>query len=187
VNVLHYLVCAALLPAAGFLVFRRVVARAYLITGRLHPPASLLQLAVFAGFFSFPYLYMPSEWAWDWLPNGTWNRMVALILVASGMVLAFGTMGWFGIRRAFGLQVGGLQRAGPYHFSRNPQMVGGWLMVLGVVFYRPSVYAAGWVLIWVLLGRWMITSEEEHLRGVFGEEYEQYCRDTPRYLLSRRS
>ena len=185
-NVLLYVTFAALLTAAGFLVFRRVVARAYLIKGRLDLTSSLLQLAVFAGFFSFPYLYLPPEWAWDWLPNGTWNRLVALILVASGMVLAFGTMGWFGIRRAFGLRVGGLQRAGPYRFSRNPQMVGGWLMVLGVVFYRPSVYTAGWVLIWVLLGRWMIAGEEAHLRSVFGEEYEQYCRNTPRYLLPDR-
>jgi protein-S-isoprenylcysteine O-methyltransferase Ste14 len=183
VDAFLYLACATLLLAAGFLVFRWIVARTYLTNGRLGPTASLLQLAVFAGFFSFPYLYMPPEWAWDWLPNGTWNRLVALVLVASGMVLAFGTMGWFGIGRAFGLRVRGLLRGGPYRFSRNPQMVGGWLMVLGVVFYRPSAYAAGWVVIWVLLGHWMITSEEDHLRGVFGTEYDAYCQETPRYLL----
>ena len=76
------------------------------------------------------------------------------------MVLAFGTMGWFGIGRAFGMRVEGLLRSGPYRFSRNPQMVGGWLMVLGVVVYRPSAYAAGWVVIWVLLGHWMITAKK---------------------------
>jgi protein-S-isoprenylcysteine O-methyltransferase Ste14 len=183
VNGLLYPVCALLLLEFGFLVFRRIVARSYLTKGRLSPTASFLQLAVFAGFFSFPYLYMPPEWAWDWLPNGTWNRMAALVLVALGMVLAFGTMGWFGIGRAFGMQVRGLLRKGPYRFSRNPQMLGGWLMVVGVVFYEPSFHATGWVLIWLVLGHWMITSEEEHLRGVFGEEYNAYCQETPRYLL----
>ena len=64
-NVLLYVTFAALLTAAGFLVFRRVVARAYLIKGRLDLTSSLLQLAVFAGFFSFSYLYLPPEWAWD--------------------------------------------------------------------------------------------------------------------------
>lgn len=176
------LVYAALLISAGFLVFRRVVARDFLLTGRLGWLASILQLAVFVAFFFFPYLYMPPEWAWDWLPNGTWNRLVALFLVVSGMVLAFGTMVWFGIGRAFGLRVKGLIRAGPYRLSRNPQMVGGWLMVLGVFFYRPSAYGAGWIMIWALIGHWMITTEEAHLRRIFGEEFDRYCREIPRYL-----
>lgn len=70
-------------------------------------------------------LPLPPEWAWDWLPNGTWNRLVALILVASGMVLAFGTMGWFGIRRAFGL---GRGLAARRSLPILPQSAdGGWL------------------------------------------------------------
>ena len=115
-NVLLYLACGVLLLAFGFVVFRRIVAHSYQIKGRLGPTASLLQLAVFAGFFSFPYLYMPPEWSWDWLPNGSWNRLAALVLVVSGMLLAFGTMGWFGIGRAFGLRVSGLLRAAPTGF-----------------------------------------------------------------------
>ena len=180
-----YFVCAALLLVGGFFVFRRVVPHEYSTRGRLSTWASALQLAVFVAFFLFPYLYLPPEWAWDWLPDGTWNRLVALVLVASGMVLAFGTMVWFGMGRAFGVRVSGLMRAGPYRFSRNPQMVGGWLMVVGVIFYHPSPYCVGWLVIWALIGHWMITAEETHLRNVFGEEYDLYCRQTPRYVLGR--
>ena len=182
---LIYLIAAALLVTAAYLVFNRVVAKDYENRGRLGWWASTLQLAIFAAFFCFPYLYMPPEWAWDWLPNGTWNRLAALMLVVLGMLLAFPTMIWFGMKRAFGFEVTGIVANGLYRYSRNPQMVGGWLMVLGVFVYLPSLYNLGWVLIWALIGHWMVTNEEIHLRKVFGEEYNRYCEKTPRYLIKR--
>jgi len=183
----RYLILGALLLTFAFLVFRRVVPAEYIRKGRLGPAVSFLQLAVFLGFFMFPYLFMPAKWAWDWAPDGTWNRIAALVVAGSGVVVAFGTMAWFGIRRAFGVRVSGLVRTGLYRFSRNPQMVGGWLMVLGVFLYRPSWYGLGWLGIWGMLGHWMITAEEAHLRRVFGDDYERYCRETPRYLRWARS
>jgi protein-S-isoprenylcysteine O-methyltransferase Ste14 len=178
-----YLAFSGLLIAFAYLVFHRVVARDYLKKGRLGRRASVLQFLVFIGFFCFPYLYLPPEWAWDWLPNGTWNRLAALVLTAMGMIIAFGTMIWFGLRRAFGLKVRGIVTTGLYRFSRNPQMVGGWLMVLGVFVYLPSLYNLGWVLIWAVIGHWMVAQEEIHLRRMFGEEYQAYCDQTPRYLI----
>lgn len=178
-----YPVSAGLLLAAAFIVFKRVVAKDYAENGKLGWIASALQLFVFTGFFCFPYVYMPPEWAWDWLPNGTVNRLAAIVLVVFGMLGAFGTMIWFGIRRAFGVMVEGIVRRGPYRFTRNPQMIGGWLMVLGVFVYSPSLNNLGWVLIWAIIGHWMVTTEETHLQRVFGEEYERYCEETPRYLF----
>ena len=180
-----YLGLSGLLIAAAYFIFNQVIAKEYLKRGRLNWWASILQLLVFVAFFSFPYLYMPPEWTWDWLPNGTWNRLAALILVSLGMLVAFGTMFWFGLRRAFGLEVKGFVRTGPYRYTRNPQMVGGWLMITGVFVYLPSLYNLGWVFIWTLIGNWMVTNEEIHLRRVLGEEYEQYCKTTPRYLIKR--
>jgi protein-S-isoprenylcysteine O-methyltransferase Ste14 len=179
----YYLICATLLLSAAYFIFHRVVANDYLDKGRLGWRASGLQLLVFGAFFCFPYLYLPPEWAWDWLPNGTWNRLAALVLVSLGMLSAFGTMFWFGLRRAFGLKVEGIVNTGLYRYTRNPQMVGGWLMVLGVFFYQPSLNNLGWVLIWAIIGHWMVTNEEIHLRRVFGEEYDRYCEKTPRYLI----
>lgn len=180
-----YLISVVLLLTAAYIVFNQVVAQAYLKKGKLGWLASTLQLLIFGAFFCFPYLYMPPEWAWDWLPNGTWNRFTALVLVVLGMVIAFGTMIWFGLGRAFGVNVKGIVNTGLYRYTRNPQMVGGWLMVLGVLVYLPSAYNLGWVLIWAVIGHWMVTNEEIHLRRVLGEEYDRYCEQTPRYLFKR--
>jgi len=180
-----YLASSVLLITSAYIVFHRVVAQDYLKKGQLGWWASTLQLLIFGAFFCFPYLYMPPEWAWDWLPNGTWNRLAALALISLGMVVAFGTMIWFGLGRAFGLKVKGMVRTGPYRYSRNPQMVGGWLMVWGVFVYLPSIYNLGWVLIWAVIGHWMVINEEIHLLRMFGEEYESYCEKTPRYLGNR--
>jgi protein-S-isoprenylcysteine O-methyltransferase Ste14 len=180
-----YLLFTLLLLSMAFLVFNHLVARDYLNKGRLGWYAALMQFLVFAGFFVFPYVYLPMEWSWDWLPNGTWNRLLALVLISLGMLLAFGTMLWFGLRRAFGLKVEGIVKLGPYRFSRNPQMLGGWLIVLGVFLYYPSLYNLGWVLMWALIGNWMVNQEEIHLHRLFGEEYEIYCAETPRYLFCK--
>lgn len=178
-----FLISGVVLLSFAYLVFYHVVARDYLNKGQLGGLAATLQLFVFLGFFCLPYLYMPLDWAWDWLPNGTWNRLVALILVCLGMMVAFGTMIWFGLRRAFGLTVKGMVKIGPYRYSRNPQMLGGWMMVFGVFVYQPSLYNLGWVLIWAVIGQWMVINEEIHLRRQYGEEFERYCAETPRYFF----
>jgi protein-S-isoprenylcysteine O-methyltransferase Ste14 len=178
-----FLIATALLLIFSYLIFYRVVAQDYLKKGRLGRLATILQLLVFVAFFAFPYLYMPPDWAWNWLPNGTWNRIAALVLLVMGIVLAFGTMIWFGLKRAFGLEANGMVTTGLYRYSRNPQILGGWLMVLGVFVYLPSLYGLGWVLIWTLISHWMMVNEEIHLHRLFGEEYERYSEKTPRYLV----
>jgi len=178
-----YLISAALLLILAYFVFNHIVPRDYLQKGRLGRLTAILQLIIFVGFFCFPYLYLPVQWAWDWMPNGTWNRLTAVVLVCLGMILAFETMIWFGMLRAFGLKVEGLVRNGPYRYSRNPQMVGGWVMVVGVFVYQPSLYSLGWLVIWAIIGYWMVTNEEIHLHRQFGEEFECYCATMPRYFF----
>jgi len=182
-NTVIYLFSAVLLLCFSYWVFNHLVARDYLTRGKLGWKAAAMQLLVFLGFFLFPYTYMPVEWTWDWLPNGTWNRLAALVLVGLGMIVAFGTMIWFGMGRAFGFKVEGIVKTGPYRYSRNPQMLGGWIMVLGVFAYQPSLNNLGWVIIWGIIGHWMVRNEEIHLHRQFGIEYEEYCAETPRYIL----
>ena len=98
------------------------------------------------------------------------------------MLVAFGTMGWFGVRKALGLTPEGLTRRGPYSVSRNPQILGGYLLVIGTSLQWPSIYSLGWVLMYAIIGHWMVMTEEEHLRRVFGEAFERYCSKVPRYL-----
>ena len=70
----------------------------------------------------------------------------------------------------------------PYHVTRNPQLVGGSLLVIGTVVLWPSWYALGWAVLYGIVAHMMVLTEEEHLRDVFGGEYERYCGRVPRYL-----
>jgi protein-S-isoprenylcysteine O-methyltransferase Ste14 len=92
-------------------------------------------------------------------------------------------MGWFGIRRAFGVETKGLISTGPYRFTRNPQLLGGYLLVTGVAVQWPSWFAILWIGLYGVIGHVMIITEEEHLRTSFGQEYIRYCQQVPRYLF----
>ena len=184
-QVFFYLLLSALLLAFSYLVFRRLVRREYEDRGRLSPLVSGAQLLVFLGFFSFPYQFNPPEWALPWIRSTnqpTWLFIAGLLCICLGMALAFGIMAWFGFRVAFGVQTEGLRTAGPYRISRNPQVVGGYLMVIGPALQRPSHYFLGWICIFAVIMHWMILTEEEHLTRIFGQEFRDYCREVPRYL-----
>ena len=181
-----YLLLAILLLIAAYIVFRRIVRRDYIQKGKLTRLASSLQLVVFAGLMSFPYLFNPPEWPWFWNLNGPTShqqQLLSLVLILLGFVVAFGTMAWFGLRRAFGIEVQGLIRSGPYRITRNPQILGGYLLVIGTSVQWPSWYALGWIILYGLTGHWMVISEEEHLHTIFRDQYEHYCNQTPRYLF----
>ena len=187
---LVYFFLAALLLAFAYVVFRRIVRRDYAARGRLGTLSSSLQLLVFVAFFGFPYLYNPPEWALFWLASSSSSQALypaGLLVMCAGFVLAFGTMAWFGFGRALGTHGTGLKKAGLYRLSRNPQILGGYLLTIGTAIQRPSLYALGWVLCYGIIGHWMVITEEEHLLRVCGEEYAAYCSEVPRYLpLGRR-
>ena len=185
-NPVIYLILAFVLLGFAYLVFRRIVRRDYLEHGKLSPFASILQLLVFCGYFFFPYIFNPPEWVYFWRLSGSWTRngqLIGFVIVCLGFLVAFGTMAWFGIGKAFGLNVSGLTKQGPYKISRNPQILGGYLLVIGTAIQWLSLYSLGWVLLYAIIGHWMIVTEEEHLLQVFGEEYEGYCSEVPRYLV----
>jgi protein-S-isoprenylcysteine O-methyltransferase Ste14 len=184
-----YLVSLFLLVVVTWVVFRIVVRRDYRRKGQLTLLSGFLELLVWGLYMGFPYLYNPPEWAWFWsrdVPVGTPLRIVGVILILGGLVLAFGTMLWFGLGRAFGRRVDRLVRAGPYRFTRNPQLVGGSLLVIGSVVLWPSWYALGWTALYGFVAHMMVLAEEEHLGVAYGAEYARYCARVPRYLGLRR-
>ncbi len=180
-----YLASALLLILAAVAVFRVMVRRDYQRHGRLTLLSSALELLVWALFMGFPYLYNPPAWVWFWRPGapvGPLLRSVGVFCITAGLLSAFGTMFWFGLRRAFGLDVSRLVQSGPYRLSRNPQLVFGILLIAGTAILWPSWYALGWALLYGVVGHLMVLTEEEHLRAAYGEEYDRYCAQVPRYL-----
>ncbi|MFZ5881920.1 MAG: methyltransferase family protein [Chloroflexota bacterium] len=177
---------AFLLLGSAFVVFRLIVRRGYRLCGQLTLATSAFQLIVFAILMSFPYLFNPPEWTMFWLlagPTFSQQQILGMVTIVLGVIVAFGTMAWFGLRRAFGLATQGLITTGPYRLTRNPQILGGYLMVIGATVQWPSWYSLIWIVLYGLIGHWMILTEEEHLQKVLGEEYKFYCERTPRYLI----
>ncbi len=180
-----FLLCVAVLLAAAFLVFRILVRRDYRERGRLTLLSSMLELAICLGYASVPYIYNPPCWPYVWSCQPSAPRALAVVgyaLIAGGAILGFGSMAWLGLRRSFGRQVTGLYRSGPYGLSRNPQVVGGLIMVWGIALLWPSWYAVGWAALWIVMFHPMVLTEEEHLRRSYGDEYARYCERVPRYV-----
>jgi protein-S-isoprenylcysteine O-methyltransferase Ste14 len=185
-NAVKYLLSAAVLLLFAYWTFRRIVRHRYLQKGKLNLFASLLQLLVFVAYFGFPTLFNPPKWYLFWQYQGEPDVLLhfsGLVLICLGILVAFGTMGWFGLKKAFGIDTGGLTKDGPYRFSRNPQIIGGFLLVCGSFLQQPSWSMLGWATIYGIIAHWMVVTEEEHLSQIFGEEYTTYCTSVPRYIL----
>lgn len=105
---------------------------------------------------------------------------IAVLLMIAGLSVVLLSMPFLG-RKSFGAEVGQLHAKGIYRFSRNPQLVGGFFIV-GYVLLWPSWTGALWAALWLPVSYVMVRTEEEHLASVFGTEYEEYCRRTPRYI-----
>ena len=87
-----------------------------------------------------------------------------------------------GILRSFGLQTGALKEISYYRVSRNPQVLGCVLYVIGFFILWPSWYALGWGVSLLVNLHIMVLTEEEHLRNTFSQDYEKYCQNVPRYI-----
>jgi protein-S-isoprenylcysteine O-methyltransferase Ste14 len=76
---------------------------------------------------------------------------------------------------------------GPYRYVRNPMITGVLLILLG----EAALLGSEWVLAWCLAffavnAVYFPLVEEPGLRRRFGDEYERYCRDVPRWIPRRR-
>ena len=116
-----------------------------------------------------------------------WAAALAWLLMAAGLAIALWSV-W--ALAALGLGTPNpiappkrLVALGPYRFSRNPMMLGGWLAGLGLALalQSPSLFAAYAAVI--AAGALYIRSiEEPRLAVRFGPSYLEYARATPRWV-----
>ena len=175
-----YMLSLAVLIAISIVILRVFVWRDYLRRGCLSVASAALQALVFFVFGGFPSIYLPSEW-----PVSHVNlplRIIGLTSLATGLVIIFVGIFRLGLLRSFGLQTGELNETRSYHVTRNPQILGCVLYMMGFMILWPSWYALGWGLSLMAILHIMVLTEEEHLNNAFGQDYEQYCKRVPRYL-----
>jgi protein-S-isoprenylcysteine O-methyltransferase Ste14 len=76
-----------------------------------------------------------------------------------------------------------LVKAGPYQWVRNPMYLGVLAIIVGQAILFRSVALIGYALVvWVIVHLFVVSVEEPSLRRQFGESYEAYLRDAPRWL-----
>ena len=160
--------------------FRVLFRRDFRARGELSLLSTVPGSLVFFLWGGFPYIYGPDDWPAVQVPAliGITGRLLLFI----GLGLMIGSMLYLGLFRSFGRQQTELVRSGPYHLSRNPQVVGVVIYGVGFGLLWPSVYALGWVTLLLPMVRMMVFVEEEHLARVFGEAYREYCMQVPRYV-----
>ncbi|MFQ5885388.1 MAG: methyltransferase family protein [Thermoplasmata archaeon] len=119
------------------------------------------------------------DWETFWLMH--WSRLIPGGLLASfGLVLNH--LGSLGTHQDFGLEGGPLRTDGPFQYTRNPQYVGLILAFTGMILITNSFWAlitGILIILWLLLAPF---SEEPWLREQFGKEYEEYCKNVPRFI-----
>jgi protein-S-isoprenylcysteine O-methyltransferase Ste14 len=113
-------------------------------------------------------------------------RVAGFVFIGLGIVLAFSALGIF--RKTKTTTVphetpSTLVTSGPYRFTRNPMYVGLTLEYLGVAGARLDVWPV--ILLPLLLAYVnfvVIPVEEQNLRGVFGDAYQEYGARVGRWL-----
>lgn len=76
---------------------------------------------------------------------------------------------------------------GPYGFVRNPMYLARYLLVAGAVVMTGNFWILGTLTViyyFYMVNR--VSREEKTLAGIFGADYDNYCRDIPRFLPSFR-
>jgi protein-S-isoprenylcysteine O-methyltransferase Ste14 len=76
-----------------------------------------------------------------------------------------------------------LVRVGPYRYSRNPMMLGGWIAGFGLgLLLRSPAYLLFCCVVVFAGAVYVVAIEEPSLVRRFGAAYSEYCRSTPRWL-----
>jgi len=177
-NAFGCLLLLVALLAAAFLVFARVRSD-YETQGRLSRRVAILQVAYFCIYALASYAFLDSRPSRVNTTSLSFPLSVVLMLI--GFVLVLFSMPFLG-RRSFGREVGRLRTSGLYRYSRNPQLVGGFVFIVGYAMLWPSLPGALWASLWLVIAHLMVRGEEAHLANAFGDKYRDYCVRTPRYL-----
>jgi protein-S-isoprenylcysteine O-methyltransferase Ste14 len=179
-QLLLYSVSYIFLLLIGYVIFRYLVPRDYLKYGKLSPPVAFLQALLFFLQGGLPYLYLDKSWPKTTVPGSLHILGVSLIFLGLGFLL-YG-MVRLGVIRSMGRGESQLITSGMYSKTRNPQGIACAVFEIGFFTLWPSWYAAGWVLLFMVLIHMMVLAEEQHLKRLYGQEYVDYCAAVPRYL-----
>ena len=126
------------------------------------------------------------------LATGAWRDAVAASIVPGAVLYAAGISMLIRTTGLFDRHHGSLAPwnpptelvvVGPYRYCRNPMITGIYTMLLGETAAFRSPWVGAWCATFVIgMTSHIVFQEEPLLRKRFGEPYDRYCRDVPRWL-----
>ena len=153
---------------------------------RIWPPPSkrswqyALSWILFYLVFGLNALLIIIDWN-SWRYVSPLRFVVGIPMVLIGSLLLIWGIRTLGINNTSG-SVSGFIKSGPYKFTRNPQYLGDMILFIGLSLCANSLYL--WITHALLILVFLATpiAEEKWLAEEYGEVYEEYFRDTSRYL-----
>lgn len=181
--VLFYLLLQVILITCSYFYYTFYIKNVYFKHGKLTVFAGFSQLVVFAahGFLLYLPYYLYTNW--PALESGTLSLVLGLaVCLVSFFILITGIVTLGPFMRMMGVNSSALTIRGIYKYSRNPQIVGYGLLLLGFGVLWPSWYIFAGLLSYGFIAHRMILTEELHLESLFADKYVSYCNQTPRYF-----
>ena len=71
---------------------------------------------------------------------------------------------------------------GLYKYSRNPQMIGIWMIFFSIAFSTASILTLLTLALQIIFHHQSIKAEEERCLCLYGDSYKQYLKKVPRYF-----
>ena len=125
----------------------------------------------------------------NWHPAGLslWRFIIGVICLLAGLLLAVSTV------RLFPKLGNGTPApwdpttkmivTGPYAYVRNPMITGVVLILISEALLLCSLAIGIWAVVFFIINMFYFPlSEEPGLRKRFGKEYDEYCKNVPRYI-----
>ena len=111
-----------------------------------------------------------------------WGCVAFLAVGVTLFTLAIKCLGTFSLRVGLAQEETALCTTGVYRFSRNPMLLGLYLMALGSALYVQCPF--NWILVIIALTvhHKIILTEEAFLQSKFGEQWISYRQNVSRYL-----
>lgn len=133
-------------------------------------------IASLSGFFAVSFL----DWN-SFVFQHSLRFLVGGIAFAAGTALALCGVISLSFPTSAGL-TGALVSSGPYRWSRNPQYFGSFGVLLGWALISNSRLAIIFAGLGVICFYLAALSEEPWLRESYGKEYEEYCKNSARFI-----
>lgn len=133
--------------------------------------------AVYAGIAILYILELPKIAGYPW-----WQLIIGIAMIAGGGLFDWRARRALGVKQTSGLNDRFVKDAPPYDRTRNPQYVGLIVLFLGLSLLAPS-YVALLAVVMKIAWFWLApAAEEPWLREQYGQEFDDYARNVPRWL-----